>query len=204
MEDPKKLVRESYDRISQAYRGDDEPPDRYLSWLGELTPTLAPGAAVLDVGCGNGVPSCRWLVEQGFVVTGIDFSTTQISRALRLVPGATFLELDMTEAAFDDSSFDGILALYSTIHVPVDEQPALFERMGSWLRPGGHLLTMIGTSAGTSTEEDWLGAPMYWSQASPEDSLSWIREGGLQIRSTREIPDWLSDETHLLVLAQRP
>ena len=51
--DPKALVRQSYNRISQAYRGDAVSRERgYFQWLAQLTPRLQPGDPVLDLGCG--------------------------------------------------------------------------------------------------------------------------------------------------------
>ncbi len=41
---------------------------------------LAPGARVLEVGCGLGT-NCEWLAANGFDVTGIDLSSTGIRKA---------------------------------------------------------------------------------------------------------------------------
>src|SRR5438552_19019951 len=91
--DPKVLVRDGYDRASHAYRGDAFALDAqsgYAHWLRRLTRRLVPGARVLDLGCGNGVPVARELAGQ-FVVTGVDLSPVQIERARALVPGARFV-----------------------------------------------------------------------------------------------------------------
>ena len=47
---PSALVRFGYDDISVVYRGDDDVVDEYREWLDRLA--LAPGAHVLDIGCG--------------------------------------------------------------------------------------------------------------------------------------------------------
>jgi hypothetical protein len=58
--EPKKVVRESYNSISRAYRGDAVSRDRgYFRWLAVLTPLLQPGDPVLDLGCGCGIRSPR-------------------------------------------------------------------------------------------------------------------------------------------------
>ena len=55
--DPKHLVRDSYDRISHAYRGDTLPRDRgYFRWLDVLMPYLR-----------------QWLEETGFEVLWQEF-----------------------------------------------------------------------------------------------------------------------------------
>src|SRR6185503_20648188 len=124
-EDPKRMVREGYDRASIAYRGDDFALERtgYAHWLSRLAPSLAGGARVLDLGCGCGVPVARELAARGFDVTGIDLSPVQIERARGLVPDARFVCADMAEVDFAPDSFDAIVAFFSLINLPLDEQP---------------------------------------------------------------------------------
>jgi cyclopropane fatty-acyl-phospholipid synthase-like methyltransferase len=57
--------------------------------IDELASHLAPGAHVLDLGCGAGVPADRLLVDDGFEVTGVDISHVQVDRARVPVPQAT-------------------------------------------------------------------------------------------------------------------
>jgi 2-polyprenyl-3-methyl-5-hydroxy-6-metoxy-1,4-benzoquinol methylase len=38
--------------------------------------TLPPGASILDLGCGHGVPLSMALIDEGFVIYGIDASPT--------------------------------------------------------------------------------------------------------------------------------
>ncbi len=137
--DLKELVRRSYDQISYAYRGDSLPRDRnYYYWLAELTPLLQPGGAVLDLGCGCGVPVAQ---------------------------EATFICADMASVAFPPQSFAAIVSFYALIHLPVAEHRPLLARCFDWLHPGGVLLAIVGHSAWTGSEADWHGAPMYWSHA---------------------------------------
>ncbi|MFZ5453141.1 MAG: class I SAM-dependent methyltransferase [Thermodesulfobacteriota bacterium] len=48
---------------------------------------------VLDLGCGDGVPVCRFFAEQGHEVIGVDFSKSMIALAREKVPQAQFLEI---------------------------------------------------------------------------------------------------------------
>jgi cyclopropane fatty-acyl-phospholipid synthase-like methyltransferase len=173
----------------------------YAEWLGELTPLLSDGDPVLDLGCGCGVPATAMLAER-FSVTGVDVSPVQVERAKRLVPAAHFVCQDMSEANFPSESFTAIVSLLAIIHVPVEEQPALFRQLRRWLRPGGYLLATVGARAWTGTEENWHGAPMYWSHADRETYLGWLADAGLEVHWTRFIPEGTSG--HTLLLAQRP
>ena len=185
MTDPKTLVREGYDRASHAYRGDKFEFSRsgYAYWVGQLEPHLAPGARVLDLGCGNGVPVSREL-SQRFRVTGVDLSPVQIERARVLVPRASFVCADMSTIAFDAESFDAITAFFSIINLPLDEQPGLIQRIAGWLAPGGRLLATVGRYAWTRIEPDFRGVrgvSMYWSHADVATYRAWFERAGLII-----------------------
>ena len=77
---PKKIVREGYDKLSYAYRRDDTPDDYgpYAEWVRYLEECLPPGAPVLDIGCGCGLPATRLLARK-FKVTGVDFSRASLN-----------------------------------------------------------------------------------------------------------------------------
>jgi len=67
--DPKTLVRDSYDRISHAYRGDAVSRDRgYFICLDVLTLLVQPGATILDLGCGCGIPVAQELAQHFHVI----------------------------------------------------------------------------------------------------------------------------------------
>ena len=198
------LVRRGYDALSYRYRADDADPGAYAPWLERLLRVLPPAAAVLDLGCGCGVPVARALADAGHHVTGVDLSEVQVSRARKLVPAATFIQADATRAEFGDDSFDAIVSLYALIHMPVAAQPGLLRRAGRWLRPSGWLLVTTGHDAWTGSDPTWLGGstPMYWSQADAAASRRWIGDAGLVITGEETIPEGSS--AHALFWAQRP
>jgi SAM-dependent methyltransferase len=202
--DTREAVRRGYDAVSHLYRGDDETPPAYAGWISELIRRLPPGARVLDAGCGCGVPVARDLARAGHVVTGVDASEVQVRRARRLVPQATFIRADLTAAAFPDARFDAVVALYSIIHIPVDEHPALLRRIAAWLRPGGRLLLTAGQRAGTGWEDRWLGgnAPMWWSHAGADAYHDWLTAAGLVVTAQGVVPEGHSG--HSLFWARRP
>src|SRR5687768_13505829 len=119
MADPRQIVDHGYDRIAE----------RYAAWAGEtwdggrakfgrlLLDRLPPRAAVLDLGCGTGVPVARELAKR-FTVTGVDISARSIELARKNVPGATFLHADMASITFPPAAFDAVVAFYSIIHLP--------------------------------------------------------------------------------------
>ena len=206
----KEVVRRGWDRASTIYRPPASTLDvfghsflDYDDWLHPLVDHIPRNSAVLDLGCGCGIPVAREL-SQHFQVTGVDISDVQINRARRLVPTARFLPADMTRIRFPLQVFAGITCLYALIHVPLSEQQALLGRMFDWLAPGGLALVTTGETAWTGTEENWLGsgAPMYWSHADAESYAGWLREIGFTVLERRRIPE--GESAHALFLVQRP
>jgi cyclopropane fatty-acyl-phospholipid synthase-like methyltransferase len=202
-------VRRGYDAISLRYRGDDGDPNlktaestaEYRSWIEELASRLEPGARVLDLGCGAGVPAARLLVDAGFSVTGLDISDVQIARAKSFVPEATFLVGDMATWDARPAEFDAIVSLYALIHVPLADQRELMPRLADWLTPGGYLLAIVGYDRWTGVE-DYLGAPMFWDHADEATSVSWLEAAGFRVHWHRFVPE--GDTGHTLLLAQTP
>jgi 2-polyprenyl-3-methyl-5-hydroxy-6-metoxy-1,4-benzoquinol methylase len=201
--DPRDIVRRGYDALSLRYRDDTEAPEHYATWLAELRKRVPAGGAVLDLGCGCGVPLARDLAGRGYEVTGVDLSAVQIERARHLVPAARFLHADATQVRFPPASFDAVVSLYVLIHIPLDEQPPLLDRIGRWLRPGGWLLATTGHRAWTGTEDNWLGGevPMWWSHADAATYRTWIEHAGLTVVTQAVVPE--GDSAHGLFWARR-
>ena len=178
-----------------------------LAALEDLASLLPSGAAVLDLGCGAGVPVTRWLADRSFAVTGVDVSARQLELARKNVPAVTFRKADMTELAFAPESFDGAVAFHSIIHVPRTEQPALLESIYRWLRPGGVFLATMTVSDYEGREEDWegWGAPMVWSHYDGEANVAMLRGVGFEIHyaEPRTGPGTGDAETWLWVLARK-
>jgi cyclopropane fatty-acyl-phospholipid synthase-like methyltransferase len=203
----RKVVREGYDAISHSYRDDegrsnpatDEKVERYREWVNELAGIIKPGSQVLDLGCGAGVPATRLLVEAGFHVLGLDFSTVQIARARSLVPGAEFLEADMATWDAKSESFDAVVSFYALIHLPLVDQQELLPRIRRWLRTEGVFLGIVGHGHWRGVEE-YMGAPMFWEHADTQTYLGWLAGSGLQPVWHRFVPE--GSAGHTLVLAR--
>jgi len=173
-----------------------------VALLAALTDGLAADAAVLDLGCGAGVPVTRWLAER-FVVTGVDLSARQLALAREAMPGATFVQGDMAAVDFPPASFAVVVSLYAIIHLPREEQPTLLARIARWLAPGGRFLATWPIVAWEGEEHDWhgWGAAMWWSHHGSEENLALLRDAGFAIeRAETRAGD---EETWLWVLARR-
>ncbi len=201
--DPKRVVREGYNELSQLYRGDSKTDGNYPRWVEALDRRLPRQATVLDLGCGNGIPVSQLLDAAGHQVTGVDISDVQVERARALVPGATFLREDATVLELPADSLDAVVSLFALIHVPLDEQPGLIAKIARWLKPGAILLASTGHSAWTGTEDRWLGgnATMWWSHADRDTYRQWFEQAGLQIELEEFVPE--GDSGHSLFWARK-
>ncbi|MDQ6601343.1 MAG: methyltransferase domain-containing protein [Chloroflexota bacterium] len=206
--DPKAIVAHGYDAIAE----------RYLTWamgvrvaerggyMEIVLNALPDGAAVLELGCGAGIPITQRLAER-FTVTGVDLSTRQIELARRNVPTATFLHGDMTQMDFAPASFDGVCAFYAITHVPREEHAAMLGKIATWLRPNGLFVASFshGGSDG-EIEADWLGAPMYFSGFDAETNRRLVTDAGLTIEIAQAETDdeFGKPATFFWIVARKP
>ncbi len=192
MKSPKEIVREGYDTLSVHYRNhyDWSHANVYKVWVAEFAALVPKGARILELGCGDGIPVAHILC-QDYDYTGVDISSVQVETAKQNLPVATFLTADMTELPFPDGSFQGVIALYSIIHVPLDEQKELLHSIYHWLQPQGYFLCVLGSSEWTGLVEGWIlpEVTMYWSHTNAQTYAQWLAAIGFEVVKEEHIPD---------------
>jgi SAM-dependent methyltransferase len=99
-----------------------------------------PGAATLEVGCGEGRVA-RDLAERGHRVTGLDASPTLLRAAAEADPAGTYVVGVAEALPFDDASFDLVVAYNSLMDV--EDMPAAVTESARVLRPGGRLCACV-------------------------------------------------------------
>jgi SAM-dependent methyltransferase len=201
--DAKSVVRDGYNALAAAYleaRSQDSPD---VQLLYELADRLPSGAAVLDAGCGAGVPVAR-ILSESFDVTGVDFAQAQVELARRLVPQARFLCQDMTALVFPDESFDAIVSYYAIIHIPRREHRPLLQEFNRLLKPGGLALLCLGAEDLEDDLDGFLGVPMYWSHYDAAVYRDMLAETGFEIVLERVVADVTAAEgSHFFALARK-
>jgi len=135
-------TRSSYDAAAGGYvetiGGDlrDRPLERAL--LG-LFADLAPPGPIADVGCGAGRVTA-FLHKLGRDVFGVDLSPGMLEQARLLAPELRFEVGDMRELDIAAGSLTGLIAWFSTIHLPAEHLPGVFAGFHRALAPGGLLM----------------------------------------------------------------
>jgi len=204
--DPGEIVRAGYDRATARYRAleHDSAPWPRTEWIAELTKTLRPGAAILDLGCAAGVPVAAELASQ-YRVTGLDISPEHIQQAARNVPDAEFVCADARTFTFPAGHFDAIITLYMFDHIPRDEYGALLGRLCRWLRPDGLLLLSTEDRDEPGIVEEWLGVDMYFSMHSADVTRQLVRAAGFDIEKTalRTQTEGQTDLPYTWILARK-
>ncbi|HYH34033.1 MAG TPA: class I SAM-dependent methyltransferase [Nocardioides sp.] len=138
---------ETWDREAETF---DEAADHGLSdpecraaWRDLLLEALPPAPArVADLGCGTGTLSLL-LAEEGYAVTGVDFSSGMVRRAREKAGHlAVFHEGDAAAPPLAEAAFDVVLCRHVLWALP-----APGDALARWVRlltPGGRLVLVEG------------------------------------------------------------
>ena len=159
----RRVVEDMFDRIAPGY----DRMNRIISmgldgrWRRRAVAALdlAPGARVLDVGCGTG-DLCRELARAGHRAVGVDRSAGMLDAARTDQP---LVRADAEQLPFSDASLDGVVSGFVLRNVV--ELDTLFEACLRVLRAGGRFVALD-----TSMPTRWtlrLGHALWFRGAVP-------------------------------------
>lgn len=168
----------------------DEGGANEAAWLDRFTQGCAPGALMLDVGCGSGWPMGAALLERGFEVVGLDASPDLIAHARATLPGGDWRIGDMRDG-LPDGSFRGVLAWHSLFHLTPQAQAAVLPALAARVGPGGRLMFTAGPAHGEAIGE-WRGEPLYHGSLDPDAYHALLTEAGLTVESRGDQGVWLA------------
>jgi len=128
---------------------------------------LPQGATILNLACGFGVPNSQALIEDGFVIYGVDASPSLITEFRRRFPDVNVACEAVEDSLFFDRTFDGVIAVGLLFLLSEDSQRDLIRRVGLALNSGGRFLftspaqSCTWTDVLTGRESLSLGADAY-------------------------------------------
>ncbi|WP_323677911.1 class I SAM-dependent methyltransferase [Halorubellus sp. PRR65] len=134
-------------RTSRAYETDSDAfVDKYETesiaarFWDDVDPKF-PGDRILDVGCGPGSDTAAF-TDRGYDVVGIDLTRAFVERAHDTVD-APLVRGDMRTLPFTDSTFDGVWACASLLHVPRRDVPGTLREFRRVLDAPGALVATL-------------------------------------------------------------
>ncbi|MDV9169146.1 class I SAM-dependent methyltransferase [Streptomyces sp. W16] len=207
-------TRSSYDAIAPAYSaehpdglGDGPIEHGLLTAFAGLVRAAAGEAPVADVGSGPGYVTAR-LNALGLPAFGIDISPHMVALAREAHPQLRFEVGSMTSLDVPDATLGGIIALYSTIHIPDTELPGVFAEFHRALRHGGHVLLAFQASEGEHihmTERYGLDISLNYYFRAPAEVAAFLTGAGLSLDAqVRVEPRGTQKLGRAFVFAHRP
>ena len=148
-------------------------------WLERFSQLLPPAAAVLDLGCGSGVPIGRNFVDLGFSVTGVDSAPEMIGMFKSNLPDQVAIVGDMRALKLDQC-FNGLLAWDSFFHLAHDHQRAMFAAFHEHALPRAALMFTSGPALGEAigTLE---GEPLYHASLDSAEYRMLLDDNGFDV-----------------------
>lgn len=150
-------------------------------WLDRFAALLRTGGAVLDLGCGGGIPIAQYLIGQGFRWTGVDSSPSLIALCRARFPHGEWRVADMRGLALPDT-YDGIIAWDSFFHLSHDDQRRMFATFARHAAPHAALLFTSGTDHGEAIGS-YRGDPLYHASLASAEYRELIEAHGFAVRA---------------------
>lgn len=152
-----------------------------------LIDELPPGARVLDLGCGSGLPTAVQLADAGFDVVGTDESGRMLELARQRVPSGTFLQRDLRDLGEDLGTFDAVVSFFSLLMLSRADITKVLDSVRDRLKPGG--LLAIGMVYGDMDylPISFLGVGTFVTAWPTDQLVQVVRSTGFEVLDTEEV-----------------
>lgn len=137
------------------------------SYLNFIQNHLPLKSKILDVGCGTGEPIAKFLINAGYIVTGIDASKKMIELCKQRFPKDIWLLADMRALDLNEK-FDAVIAWHSFFHLSHEEQRSTLKLLGSYVEQNGLFIFTSGPEYGEVWSDNG-GHELYHASLSTEE-----------------------------------
>lgn len=148
-------------------------------WLARFRALLAPGATILDIGCGTGQPIARHFGEQGHAVTGVDSAPAMIALCRARFPEGDWQVADMRKLTLG-RRFGGLIAWDSFFHLTPEDQREMFAVFAAHAAPGAALMFTSGPGHGEAIG-NFEGEALYHGSLDPGEYRALLADNGFSV-----------------------
>lgn len=188
-----------------------KPLDRaMLAGFAEIVRAGGVAGPVADIGCGAGRLTAH-LHDLGLPAFGVDLSPQMIAVAREAYPELRFDVGSMTALDLPDGALSGVVAWYSTIHLPQEQLPDAFAEFHRVLAPGGYLLLAFQAGEGVSHWAEAAGhaISLTFHRRQPDHVATMLDEAGFAVdarlvREPDDHSDYPEDSPQAFLLARKP
>jgi tellurite methyltransferase len=158
---------------------------------------VAPGARILDAGCGSG-RNLIYPLREGYEVLGVDSDPQAVEGVRRLaaalapkLPASNFRVEAIEEMSFPGAFADLVISS-AVLHFARDDDHFQAMLRGTWrvLKPGGLLFCRLASSIGMEHQVQRVGGRRHWL---PDGSERYLVDEPLLNRLTEELGGELAD-----------
>lgn len=171
----------AYDEIGARYDEAFPHKEGQLACAERLIERLEPGARVLDVGAGTGLPTARQLIAAGCQVTCLDLAPGMLELAQANVPGARFVLGDVVDLPDEPAQYDAVVAFFSLLNLPRVRVRTAMKLIGRVLRPGGYFALAMVEADVDDVAIPFLGERVRVTGYLRDDLRALLRETGFEV-----------------------
>ncbi|MEK7237540.1 MAG: class I SAM-dependent methyltransferase [Nitrospirota bacterium] len=170
--------------------------------LADWLTRLPADARLLDLGCGGGQDADD-LAQRGYRVVGLYRTSALLSAGRRRYPSLPLVRADLRQLPFPATSFDGLWAAASLMHLPKPVARRILTDLCSLVRPGGLLAATVthGVKSGIVTD-GWVPG-RYFARWKKDELARAVLRAGWTILELKIITNRERKGRWLNLLAQR-
>lgn len=167
-----------------------------------VTSGVAPGALLLDLGCGTGQPVATHFAANGFLIAGIDQSAAMLALARRRLPAHQW-HLGSIEDFAPIERVAAVIAWDSLFHIPRERHTDIFRRVRATLPEGGRFALTVGGSEHPAFTDTMFGRDFFYDSHAPQDTRRLLEASGFHIvhEEFLNLPDGMRDKGRVALVA---